>query len=34
MSKFAEFILATFAGRVVLFVMVVVAAWTAKLMGA
>lgn len=34
MSKFAEFILATFAGRIVLFGIIVAAIWTAKLMGA
>jgi hypothetical protein len=34
MVKFAEFILTTFNGRLVLFVMVVVAAWAAKLLGA
>jgi hypothetical protein len=34
MTKFAEFILATFAGRIVLFCMIVAAIWIAKIMGA
>lgn len=34
MTKFAEFILTTFTGRVVLFGIIVVVAWTARLMGA
>jgi hypothetical protein len=33
MTKFAEFILATFAGRIVLFCMIVAAIWTVKLLG-
>jgi hypothetical protein len=31
--KFLEFILATFAGRIVLFLMIVAALWTYKLLG-
>jgi hypothetical protein len=34
MVKFAEFILSTFKGRLVLFVLVVATAWAAKLLGA
>jgi hypothetical protein len=33
MEKFFEFILATFAGRIVLFLMIVAALWTYKLFG-
>ena len=34
MTKFAEFILTTFKGRIVLFGIIVAVAWTAKLLGA
>jgi|LauGreDrversion4_2_1035121.scaffolds.fasta_scaffold75436_8 hypothetical protein len=32
MEKFFEFILATFAGRIVLFLMIVIGLWTYKLL--